>query len=286
MLLQCLLLLLLLLLALLMLLVLLCFLQPATASVPPSDGGVLLYFGWLRDMFSGFSPERLATHPFYRVPPVQAASPTEKTVTVRSFNLSIAMSLSTTQRFAVNALKRCGEILKKDALAPSDINELLCNVESLCSFAIRNMPVTYRHGQAKCAIEIMGMIFLVLDTLHCAAEVLGTRAMKQSWWPLVLHRIRDATFVPQKINTHNSRLCNNVDVARTLHAALGYYRRSERPPLTMVVGLKKALLCTPDSTTKFATMQWDPWREDDEEWIRSTQSNLGDSQQQSPDPKP
>ena len=235
-------------------------------------------------MFSGVPPELLKTHPFYRVPPVQETSPTEETVTVRSFDLSIAMSLCTTQRFAVNALRRCVEIMKKGTFAPSDLNELLSNVESLCSFAIKNMPVTYRRGQAKCAIETMGMIFLVLDTLYCAAEVLGERSMGHLWWPLILHRIQDARFLAQKINAQSSRYSYNVDLARTLHTALGYYRRRQRPPPMMVVGLKMALLCTPDSTTKFTAEQWGPWREDHEEWISSTQSNLTGSQQQSPNP--
>ena len=286
MLLQCLLLLLLLLLALLMLLVLLCFLQPATASVPPSDGDVLLYFGWLQDMFSEISWELLETHPFYRVPTVQAASPTGKRVTIRSLDLRLALSYPARQRLAITALRMSRAILKKDALTAADLNALLPNVESLCAFAITNMPVTYTRAQAKYALETFGMVFLVLDTLFCATEVLGERAMKQSWWPLVLHRIRDATFSPQMINVHTAQQSINLDIARTLHVALGYYSRGERPPAIMVVGLKKALLCTPGSTTKFATLLWDPWREDDEEWIRSTQSNLGDSQQQSPDPKP
>ena len=195
------------------------------------------------------------------------------------------MTLSTTQRFAVNALNKCRKILKKDALAPSDLNELLSNAEALCAFAIRNMPVAYKRCQAKCAIEIMGMIFLVLDTLYCAAEVLGERALKHSWWPLVLLHIREARFVPHKLSTQRQKY-NNVDVARTLHAALEYYRRSQRAPMLMVLGLKKALLCTPDSVTKFTAAQWGPWREDDEEWIRSIQTHLSGSEQRTPSPTP
>ncbi|CDI82884.1 hypothetical protein EAH_00067770, partial [Eimeria acervulina] len=66
---------------------------PATASVPPSDGDALLYFDWIRHMFSGFSAELWVTHPFYRFPAVQETSPTEETATIRSFDLAIAMSL-------------------------------------------------------------------------------------------------------------------------------------------------------------------------------------------------
>ena len=279
------LLLLLLLLAPLLLLLLLCFLQPATASVPPSDGDALQDFDWLKEAFSGFSAELLVTHPFYRFPAVQETSPTEETAT-RSFDLRTALSLPTTQRCAVTVLRRCGEILKKDTLAPSDLNELLSNVEALCSFALINMPVTYIHGQAKCALEVMGMIFLVLDTLYCAAEVLGERSMKSVWWPLIVLRIREARFVPQTLSSRLARYPSNVDVARALHAALEHYRRSERPPWPIVLGLKMALLCAPGSTAKFSEEQWDGWRQDHAEWIRSTQSNQGSSQQQNPNIAP
>ena len=279
-------LLLLLLLAPFLLLFLLCFLQPATASVPPSDGDALLYSDWIRHMFSGFSAELLVTHPFYRFPAVQETSPTEETATIRSFDLRMALSLSTTQRCVGTVLRRCGEILKKDTFTPSDLNELLSNVEALCSFALINMRVSYKHRHARCAIDVMGMIFLVLDTLYCAAEVLGERSMKSVWWPLIVLRIREARFVPQTLSSRHARYQGNLDVARTLHAALEHYRRSERPPWPIVLGLKMTLLCTPGSASKFAQPHWSGWRQDHAEWVRSTQSNQGSSQQQNPNIAP
>ena len=132
--------------------------------------------------------------------------------------------MSTTKRFAVNALSRCREILTKDPLALPDLNGLLSNVEFLCAFAITNMAETYTHGQAKSAIETMGMIFLVLDTLYCVAEVLGARSVRPLRRPLMLNRIRDVMFSPRKTTAQMSRYSYNVYVARTLYTTLGFYR--------------------------------------------------------------
>ncbi|CDJ52444.1 hypothetical protein EBH_0049750 [Eimeria brunetti] len=170
-----------------------------------------------------------------------------------------------------NANLHFREIMKQPSLSREDFEDLLTQAECLCGYATGGMPATSRGGQARQAVETQGLIFIVFDALHCAAEVLGDKSMKQLWWPLIVRHIRDAKFVPKKGLILPEKALRNSVVARRLHVALEYYRRGLRPPMRMVIGLKEALFCELGAGSKFSAAQWNPWRKDAAQWRQSIQ---------------
>ncbi|CDJ46427.1 hypothetical protein EBH_0066090 [Eimeria brunetti] len=238
--------------------------QTASAADLPSDAIIT----WLAGSFSGVPHNILRMHPFYRHPKYQPG------LNTRSFNAPLATSPASARRNPNSELAKCRDIMRKVSLTPQDLEELLIQAERLCAYATTKMPVKYRRGQAGYAIDTLGTIFLVLDTLHCAAEVLGDKSSKQLWWPLVVRHIESAKFVPKKELPTTDRHFRNSKVARALNTALDYYRRGVRPPAVMVIGLKEALLCEPFPYSKFQDQQWNTWRNDAANFRRSIQLTL------------
>ena len=247
---------------------LVCFLQSTSGMALPSDANVVLHFRWLRDLFPGISDSVLRTHPFYYFPQNQ------NTRSRRSFNTQFAASHARTLMSPNSALGRCREVMKKSSLTTQDLDDLQTQVERLCGYASATMPISYCRGQAIHVIDTLGTIFLVLDTLHCAAEVLGDNIMKHLWWPSITRRMESATLVKKRDFVVPGKCYRNAEIARTLQCALGYYREGMRPPILMVTGLKQALLCEPSLSSKFKAERWDAWRQDAAEWLRSIESGL------------
>ncbi|CDJ28689.1 uncharacterized protein EMH_0043060 [Eimeria mitis] len=244
--------------------------QLASSTELPADATVISLFRFVGDVLPRIPPEALRMHPFYRYPPNRPA------FTSRSFNARLASSLAPSQKGANPALAMCMEIMKKPSLSQLDFESLLMEAERLFAFAMYNMPLTYRRGHALYAIETLGTIFLVLDTLYCAAEVIGEHSMKQDWWPSLIRRIGSVKFVPRNEYQMTDKALRNAEVGRALNAVLEYYRRGLRPPALLVVGLKEALLCEPGSS-KFKAEQWKAWRRDAAHWRLSLQPSVAEN---------
>ncbi|CDJ36528.1 uncharacterized protein EMH_0089260 [Eimeria mitis] len=167
--------------------------------------------------------------------------------------------------------------MKKSSLSLEDFENLLFQAERLCGYAMGKMSLSYRANQAMCARETLGVVFLVIDTLYCAAKILGDRSMKELWWPRIMRRIEGVKYIPSAVVPSLTKCIRNLDVARTLSAALEYYRRGERPPPRMVIGLKEALFCEKCPSSKFNQEKWDLWREDVRSWRRHIQLMLAES---------
>ena len=244
------------------------FLQSTSGTALPSDENVVLHFSWLAEVLPGLPDSVLRTHPFYHVPPKQEGD------CRRSFDRQFSNAYRSIMVNPHPALNKCREVMKKSSLTTQDLNDLLAQAERLCGYASATMPISYRRGQAAYAMETLGLIFLVLDTLHCAAEVLGDNIMKHLWWPSVIRHIEGAMFVPKREFVKRGKCYKNVDVALTLAAALNYYREGLRPPVRMVIGLKQALFYEAAKRSKFQAERWDAWRQDAAEWARSIESSL------------
>lgn len=245
-----------------------CFLQSASGIGLPTGFKVISYVDWLDNLFPGIPDSILRTHPFYRYPENNPA------LGSRSFSTPVAASFAKTQRTSSLEISKCWNILKKPSLTSMDVDQLLAHAERLCGYACGSMKVSRRRAHASSAIDTLGTAFLVMDTLHCAAEVLGDKSMKESWWPWMVSHIESASYEPRRDFVTIGKRSRNVDVASTLHVALDFYRRGLRAPLRMVIGLKEALLCEPGASSKFKAERWNPWREDAARWRRSIEPSL------------
>ncbi|CDJ46425.1 hypothetical protein EBH_0066070 [Eimeria brunetti] len=246
--------------------------KPSTSPAEPStDEDANAHLRWLENVYPGVPDSVLATHPFYRYPEHQRG------FSSRSFDVRLAAAFA--KKLHPNTeLAICREIMKKRSLTLQDFDELLSQAEILCGYASSSMRVHYKRAQAMCARETLGTVFLVLDTLHCAAEVLGERSKKQLWWPLIVRHIEDAKYFPAKELLLTCKTIRNTDVALTLSTALEYYRRGCRPPARMVIGLKEALFCERGTSSKFHAEYWNPYRDDVEQWRRFIELSLAGRQ--------
>ncbi|CDJ59613.1 hypothetical protein EMWEY_00058260, partial [Eimeria maxima] len=141
--------------------------------------------GWLKKMMMGVSEQLLRTHPFYRLPEV------EPLLSGRRFNNLREDEYRPKDQKLIWLLSKCRKLLTKERLTTSELEVLLEKTEQLYRYATGPMP-TYKNTRP--AVEILGRVFMVLDTLYCALEVLGNNARRADLWPAVVHHIQNAGY--------------------------------------------------------------------------------------------
>ncbi|CDJ34671.1 uncharacterized protein EMH_0091950 [Eimeria mitis] len=153
---------------------------PDAAELEPgaeerSDADVISRFPWLGHKFGKIPESELMLHPFYRQPdPLPELGD-------RTVNMAKVERLASRNAYPSVMLTKYKEILKIPELMERDIGEFIRQVERLLGYALGRMAVTYKRSQASCAIDALGMAFITLDALYCAAEILGDRSKKEHW---------------------------------------------------------------------------------------------------------
>ncbi|CDJ30971.1 LOW QUALITY PROTEIN: uncharacterized protein EMH_0062870 [Eimeria mitis] len=207
-----------------------------------SDADVIARFPWLGHKFGRFPESELMLHPFYRQPgPLPELGD-------RAVNMRKVERLASRNAYPSVMLTKYKDILRIPELTERDIGEFIRQIERLIGYALGRMAVTYKRSQASCAIDALGMAFITLDALYCAAELLGDRSMKQHWWDRIISRIEPLRYVPSRDTQLTEERTRNADLARALDAALDYFRAGERPAPILTIGLKEALFCEPGSS--------------------------------------
>lgn len=214
-------------------------------------------------MLRGVPDHLLEAHPFYRHPG-EHPSPS------RTYNDKNAEPYRTGYPNIVPLLAECRLLLKKPWLALEDMEVLLDYTERLSGYASGVMPAHSRFLTTSFGVETMGRVFLVLDMLHCAAEVLGQSSEKDQWWPGIVLHIENARY--RRRSRVPPRPCWSYPLLVAMDAALDFYRIGERPPLRLVIAIKLALFLSP-MKTRFNKPKWDPWREDAKEWLQSIKAS-------------
>ncbi|CDI73974.1 hypothetical protein, conserved [Eimeria praecox] len=208
---------------------------------------------WLRNMYDHVPDHILQSHPFYH-------SPGGRTdLSSRMFRVPFAASYRLLRQSPHPMLEACRALMKKQRLTGQEFKELLHITERLVGYATGCMPKHVPKTTAAAAVEVLGIIFLVVDALFSAAEVLGENSKRSLWWGDVVRHIRKVKYSPKV------RPSKTNEVALLLDMALNYYRRGVRPPCRLVVCLKEALF-DKSCSMKFACPSWDGWRKDAEEW--------------------
>ncbi|CDJ28895.1 uncharacterized protein EMH_0044920 [Eimeria mitis] len=238
------------------------FAQLLSSRARSATEGLIAAFGYLGEILGGVSHEVLRTHPFYR------HAGRQQNLSGRSFSEEKAASSYVCHASAVPLLSECRRLLKKLRLTKEELEKLLDYTERLSGYASTHMPAHNRPSTTSYAVETLGRVFLILDTLYCAAEVLGDASKKDSWWPSIVHHIENARYRGGSSETVMRRPCWSSAILNALNVALDYFRIGRRPPLQLVVGLKLAIFLSPRSTV-FKNAKWDNWRKDSSEWHNS-----------------
>ena len=212
--------------------------------------------GWLEAMLRDVSDEVLRTHPFYRIPEVWVWP------AGRSFDEPRAAAFRCKRQKAVWVLSECRHLLKQQRLTIKELELLLEKTERVYGYATGPMPV---YSRTKGIVDVLGRVFMVLDTLYCAAEALREKSRRHDWWPAVVRHIENAGYHGTSKKPVLGTAYWNSPVVTALRVAFDYYRMGLRPPLRLVVGLKLAMLMAPN-TSEFKEPTWDAWREDALHW--------------------
>ncbi|CDI73970.1 hypothetical protein, conserved [Eimeria praecox] len=116
---------------------------------------------------SGETNRDLQGHPFYRLPAVS------ETLSDGHLEFTTVAPVDKIRRKPVFVLQTIRHILLRPSLSRLDLCILLASVERLRTFAVEAMDVSLSGRSPHSFVDVLGTVFLVVDSLYCALQLLG-----------------------------------------------------------------------------------------------------------------
>ncbi|CDJ47250.1 GK22061, related [Eimeria brunetti] len=249
-----------------------CFVQTLSERAESATEILFSSLTWLKQMLKGIPEEVIKMHPFYRHPGKQQYPGR------RTFSHANATLSHTSHAAIIPLLSECRSLLKKLQLTKEELQVLLGYVERLCGYASNRMPAHGGGITTTFAVQTLGRVFMIIDTLYCASEVLADVSKRADWWPNIVDHIENARYPNKSRDQILQRVCWSAPVLNALNVALDYYRKGLRPPPILVVAIKSALLLSP-MASDFKHAKWNDWRTDAIEWLTLMKSRRREIQQ-------
>lgn len=213
---------------------------------------------------AGGRPEGdLRNHPFYRLPVVTPG------ISDKYFDKAAADAISYVRKRPLHSIVIIKDLLEKRELSKHQFEVIVRETERLYGFAMCKLPLVVPYSQPARVAWILGRVFVLLDTLYCAIQVLGPNAKSAEWWPLLMDRLSPLMHKYIPVCSNRSASCKYIDLCRRLIIALRTYRTGSRPSADVVVGLKRSLFCD-IGIFKQTGVSWERWRKDELSWKYST----------------
>ncbi|KAL8440886.1 hypothetical protein Emag_007643 [Eimeria magna] len=211
----------------------------------------------------------LCLHPFVRLPFVP------QNAVRRELRLVGVATIPHLKGSLVKMLLVVRNLFAKSVLGIKDVELLMGTAEMLMRYAtVKLQPRRWPDNAAEIARQA-GILFMVLDTLICACQVLGPKAKATRWWNIFAEGFCTESLLREPLDfTSNSTY--NHKLARRLLAAIDIYKTGARPDFREVIALKRMLLCSPFSPAYFKGSRWAAWRLDDETF-RASQFSVFDT---------
>ncbi|OEH80221.1 hypothetical protein cyc_02155 [Cyclospora cayetanensis] len=203
----------------------------STAGVSVTSEGPLL---------PGGSPSSgsLSEHPFYWLPVGTQGGSMRLRYSERRGLAAIREQFTQVSQL----LQSLASLLKRPSLTGKQTKDMLFLAEKLVAYVTTDMALHHRRwGPAKKA-ELLGLLFLVVDALYCAAEVLGESSGKQIWWPKLMDVVATAKHNVGQSSLPAQGLSQIEELILLLISALDTYSNNQRPSAEVVVALKRQLL--------------------------------------------
>ncbi|CDJ47151.1 hypothetical protein EBH_0014890 [Eimeria brunetti] len=198
----------------------------------------------------------LREHPYYRTPALQRGA------VFRPFSLAAARTNVTYLGSVSFALRFLRSLLVRDVVYRTDLDGFVCKMEALAGHLLQshNMPVSNLFPRE--AVRLLGIRYLILDTLFVASKVLGQAGHTSSWWQELVSQ------VPNEVDFRFTRsfggqFMANVYLAEDLCTCIEMLKMGIRPSREATIQLKRQLFCERSSPPYFKRRSWDPWRADD-----------------------
>ena len=207
-------------------------------------------------------------HPFYRLPhPHPVGSPLSfEGLFPFSLDLKAAMVSYTLAR----NLSHLRYIFAKKCIRDRDV-KLLKSIarELLCYASVWSVDAFASKKKAGAVAELVARQFLVLDALWCIGEALRSPVSGQRWWNDLMQKVQlpkkwlDSPFRPGRPGLR--------PFLHRMVRAIEQYRAGVCPPPQNVVGIKQTIFRYPCINVEFRNARWNPWREDDKNWLPEEQ---------------
>lgn len=220
----------------------------------------------LRSTTQNFStpPVSFETHSYYRLPRVNPYG------LLVPFDGKLALQSDKKPKNLAKKLGLLRELFAKDRLELNNIESLMITASSLLSYAAQWKPEDLEGISPARVAEPAACRFLVTDALWNICETIGPNMNKFQWWDQFIAHVRiPESAVKYPLPPGNSDWRPFLEKFRN---AIELFGRRIRPEARAIVELKRAIFCNPGFHSRFTRRQWDPWREDDEIFRRSSES--------------
>ncbi|CDI83075.1 hypothetical protein, conserved [Eimeria acervulina] len=195
-------------------------------------------------------------HPYVRMPVVEAG------VVPHDFDPSGVFAPSSKSFPFTKSLHEMRQLFAKPTLNQQDVDILMDMARGLANNLWLKAASTLRQVRPVFASASLGNTFLAMDYVVSAVELLGGHMKLDMWWENFAQAFDTNYNLPPSTEFHRSSARFNAYLANQLLNALRIYKTRRRPPLTLVIELKRNLFFAAHSPPLFKSSQWDPWRQD------------------------
>ncbi|CDJ58825.1 hypothetical protein EMWEY_00018130 [Eimeria maxima] len=253
--------------------------QKAKGTESPAYGsGKSLFSVSLRDLLelkTKFveltAEERIKLHPFVKLPHVYPEDIKNVFDGVGALSTKTSMSSPMLEFIALRKL------FTKSSLNSDDVEQLMQNCKGLIAYAHKKLASTHRKTSPFYLVRRMATTLMVLDYLVSAIQILGDKMDTQSWWPQFSRHLAPTPKI--EVKSHYSYASELMaDMGKRFAAALDIYKEGKRPEPAVVVGLKREILSKLRTHCIFEHAEWIQWIQDDLDFRRSQESNIGGHQ--------
>ncbi|KAL8443902.1 hypothetical protein Emed_006497 [Eimeria media] len=213
----------------------------------------------------------LERHPFYRLPDIEPGAIRRPFAEIPLYNETFLGGSF------FRMVKRMRELYLLPVLGPDEVEELMCAAESLMCY-LRNHKSAGATSvlSPSHAIRYLGQYFMMLDSLLCARQLFGPQMVSDERWQALTESIdTDFTF-PEPNKYATPRALHNYALVSHLIPAMDLMKAGVRPTAQEIVTVKRMLLCSEFLDIHFKEPRWDPWRQDDAQFVQTYEDSSDD----------
>ncbi|CDI82509.1 hypothetical protein EAH_00066740 [Eimeria acervulina] len=231
-----------------------CSSRIAEPSTAPSSASVHQPLRPIRKTF--LSAKNPRNHPYVRLPVVEAG------VVPHDFDPSGIFALPPTSSSPGEHFQEMRQFFAQQTLNQQDVDILMDMTTDLANSLWFHSASGGRQLRPIYAVVKLGTIFLAMDYLVSAVELLGGHMKLDLWWEKFVRALDTDYNLPDASDYCRDATKFHTEMANELLAALRTYKKRKRPHFLTLTELKRKLFFSPFSPPLFRDSQWDPWRQD------------------------
>lgn len=201
-------------------------------------------------------PCGILKHPYVRLPKL------EEGVVPRTIDLAALFHEGGRHLSPHTYLVTMRTLFLQETLGQKDADLLMHAVERLVTTSWHHTQRQRKRRFPVQRVGVLGTYFMVLDSLVCAFELLGSYMRLPLWWGKFIAMYDTAELAPG-IDVRGGEVADfHRMLQRRLIAALDTLKQGRRISPQELVVLKMQLFCSPFGQHQLKGPKWEPWRQD------------------------